>query len=223
MNNILYDLKKRLQFPRFSILWNNAVKEGKITKFDDEIFLKMSNTIIGCLPVSFYIKYADYLIGSGICCDSSFYMFLALDDAVLVRGNNRISKYEHGKDDNSHEWIEIGNFVYDPSLMLKFEKSIYYSLYGCCNVRKIDKNTYLSEHKHFVDNCVLHDFDEFRPGGKRRLGLGMLIFQIRTLCQAIDDEQFTKDFDDYLSFIEYDVEQIIGEQQRNMQKVLKNK
>lgn len=86
-------------------------------------------------------------------------------------------------------------------------------------VRQIKKN-YLSEHKEFVDFHVSHDFDEFRPGGKRRLDLGILIIQIKALSQMLGDEQFTKDFNDYLSFIEYDEKQISEERQKVIQRIL---
>ena len=216
-------LKKKLFFTRLNILFNKGLKEGKITRFDEEIFDKMSNTIIACLPVSLYIKYSNHLFAQGTCYDRSLYMFLALEDALLVRGNNKDLEYNYGKGHEGHGWIEIGDFVYDPSLMLKFDKDTYYSLYGCSNVIKTDKKTYLSEHKEFVDFHVSHDFDEFRPGGKRRLDLGILIIQIRALSQMLGDEKFTKDFNDYLTLIEYDEKQISEEREKAIQRILTDK
>ena len=223
MSDKLSDLKKKLYFKKYKPLFTKAVKEGKITRFEEEIFTKMSNTIIACLPVSFHIKYADYLIGQGTCYDRSFYMFLALDDAVLVRGNSILLEYCYGKGNGGHGWVEVGDFVYDPSAMLKFDKKTYYSLYGFSDVRKVDKKTYLAENKNYLDASLSHDFDELKPGGKKRFDLLPMVIQIRALCQLIGDEQFTKDFDDYLSFIGYDHEQIREEQQRDMQRLLKDK
>ena len=223
VSNKLNDLKKKLYFKKYKLLFTKAVKEGKITNFEEEIFTKMSNTIIACLPVSFHIKYADYLIGQETCYDRSFYMFLALDDAVLVRGNSILLEYCYGKGNGGHGWVEVGDFVYDPSAMLKFDKKTYYSLYGFSDVRKVDKKTYLAENKNYLDASLSHDFDEFRPGGKKRFDLLPMVIQIRTLCQLIGDEQFTKDFDDYLSFIEYNAEQIEEEQQIEIQRLLKDK
>ena len=82
-------LKKKLYFIKLNILFNKALREGKITSCDDEIYEKMSNTIIACLPVSLYIKYSNYLFAKGTCYDSSLYMFLVLDYALLVRGNKK--------------------------------------------------------------------------------------------------------------------------------------
>lgn len=215
-------LKKNLYFTKFNILYGKALKEGKITSFDDEIFEKMGNTIIACLPVSLYIKHSNHLFAEGTCYERSLYMFLALDNALLVRGNHKDLKYHYGKGNEGHGWIEVGNFVYDPSIMLKFDKATYYELYGCSNVVKMDKNTYLKQHKEFVDFHVSHDIDEFKPNGKRRLELGMLISQIRIQTQMLGDEQFTKDFNDYLSLIEYDAKQISEERQKVIQKILNN-
>ncbi len=214
------DIKKKLSFLKFNILSSKAFQDGKITKFEDEIFEKMSNTIIACLPVSLYIKYSNYLFGKGTCYDRSLYMFLALDDALLVRGNNKDLELMYGKDNAGHGWIEIGNYVYDPSLMLKYDKDIYYTLYGCSDVYKIDKKTYLEQHKEFVDANVSYDFDEFKPNGKRRLELGVLIIQFRELSELLGDEKFTNDLNDYLSLIEYNEKQIQEERNKAIQEML---
>jgi len=223
MGTKLDSLKKKLYFARLNILFDKALKEGKITSFDDEIFEKMSNTIVACLPVSMYIKHSNHLFAQGTCYERSLYMFLALDDALLVRGNNKDLEYNYGKGHEGHGWIEVGDFVYDPSLMLKFDKDTYYSLYGCSNVTKTNKQTYLLHHKEFVDSHVSHDFDEFRPNGKRRLELGVLIIQLRALSQMLGDEQFSKDLNDYLSYIEYDEKQIHDERESAIQRILTNK
>ena len=219
----LDSLKKKLYFTRLNILFNKGLKEGKITRFDEEIFDKMSNTIIACLPVSLYIKYSNHLFAQGTCYDRSLYMFLALNDALLVRGDNKDLEYNYGKGHEGHGWVEIGDYVYDPSLMLKFDKDTYYSIYGCSNVKKIDKQNYLLQHQDFVDEHVSTDYAEFKPNGKRRLELGVLIFQIRVLSEILGDEQFTKDFNDYLTLIEYDENQIREERENAIQKILTDK
>lgn len=222
METKINGIKKKLYFKKFRNLFNKALSEGKITRFDDEIFEKMSNTIIACLPVSLYIKYSNYLFPKGTCYDRSLYMFLALDNALFVRGSNKDLEYNYGKEYDGHGWVEIGDFVYDPSLMLKFDKETYYSLYGCSNVSKIDKETYLSQHKEFVDFHVSHDFNEFRPNGNRRLELGLLIFQIRALCELLDDKDFIKDLNAYLTLIEYDEKEIYEERQEFIKNILTN-
>ncbi|MBQ7137015.1 MAG: hypothetical protein IJO43_03475 [Bacilli bacterium] len=222
MVNKLYSLKKKLYFMRLDILFNKAMKEGKITGFDEEIYERMGDTIIACLPVHFYIKYSEYLFDEGTCYDRSLYMFLALDDALFVTGDNKDLEYNYGKGHEEHAWVEIGDFVYDPSLMLKFDKDTYYSLYGCSNVTKTDKQTYLLQNGSSIDKYVSHGFDEFKPNGERRLELGVFVKQIRALSQMVDNEQFSRDFNNYLASVEYDEEQIAEERQKFMQKIWSN-
>ena len=220
---MLEDLKKKLFFTKFEILWKKAVKEGKITNFEDEIYDEMSDTIIACLPVSLYIKHSKHLFPIGTCYDRSLYMFLALDDALLVRGKNKDLEYNYGKGHEGHGWIERGNYVYDPSLMLKFDRDTYYELYGSSDISRCDKETYLREHKDFVDQHVSHSLDDFKPGGDRRLELGILIIQLRTLSNLIDDEEFSNELEDYLDAIEYDEGQIQREREIAIQKILSDK
>lgn len=217
------ELKKKMFFIRFSIMFEKAMQEGKITKFDDEIFEKMSNTIISCLPVSFYIKYSNQLFDQGTCFDRSLYMFLALDNALLIRGDNKDLEYNYGKGHERHGWVEVGDYVYDPSLMLRFNKETYYSIYGARNLSKVDFKTYVEQNKNFVEASVSHDYNEFKPHGKRRLELGMLMIQIKILSDILGDEQFTKDLNDYLALVEYDSKQIKEEQRYSLNRMLKNK
>ena len=220
---MLEDLKKKLFFTKFQILWRKAVREGKITNFEDEIYDEMSDTIIACLPVSLYIKHSKHLFPIGTCYDRSLYMFLALDDALLVRGKNKDLEYNYGKGHEGHGWIERGNYVYDPSLMLKFDRDTYYALYGSSDISRCDKETYLREHKDFVDQHVSHSLDDFKPGGDRRLELGVLIIQLRALSNMIDDEEFSKELEEYLDAIEYDEGQIQKEREIAIQKILSDK
>lgn len=205
---------------RYNLLFDKAVKEGKITYFDEEIYDRMSDTIIACLPVSLYIKYSKYLFSKGTCYERSLYMFLALNDALLVRGNNMDLEYNYGKGHGGHGWVEIDNFVYDPSLMLRFDKDTYYRLYGCSNVKKMDRDTYFAQNGDYVDKYVSYSLEDFKPNGKRRLELGVLIFQLKSLSRMVRDKQFADDLDNYLSLVEYDEEQIRDERDRFIKKNL---
>lgn len=216
---MLEELRKKLFFAKFHILAAKANQEGKIMEFDDEIYEKMKNTIIACFPVSFYIKHSKHMFPIGTCYDRSLYMFLALDDAVLCRGNNKDLEYNYGKGHGGHGWVEVGEYVYDPSIMLKFDKETYYKMYGTTDITRIDKESYLREHSDFVDSVVSTDFDEFRPGGKRRLDLGILVIQIRALARMIDDDEFKKDLASYLELIEYDADQIQREREAIIQEM----
>ena len=219
MSKKIDQFKKKLYLKRLEILFNKAVNEGKITEFDQEIYDLMDGTVIACLPVSLYIKYSKYLFPEGTCYDRSLYMFLALDNAVLVRGNNKDLEVNYGKGHGGHGWVEVGNYVYDSSLMLKFDKDTYYKIYGCSDVKKIDKATYVREHKEFIDDNVSTDYGDFKPGGAKRLQLGILIMQVKALSTFIGDDEFTRELNEYLSFIEYDENQIQEERENALRKM----
>lgn len=217
------ELKKKLFFAKFKVLSAKASRERTIMEFDDEIFEKMKNTIIACFPVSFYIKHSNNMFALGTCYDRSLYMFLALDDAVLVRGKNKDLEYNYGKGHGGHGWVEVGDYVYDPSIMLKLKKDVYYQLYGTSDLMKVDKETYLREHKDFVDLVVSNDFNEFKPGGKRRLELGILVIQVLAMADMINNPEFTKDLNEYLELIEYDADQIQQERNKAIEEILHRK
>ncbi len=216
------NIKKNLFFSRFNLLFQKGINDGKISEFDDEIFDKMSNTYIACLPVSMRIKHSNHMFAQGTCYERSLYMFLALDDAYLVRGDDKVLEYKYGKGHEGHGWVEVGDVVYDPSLMLKFDKDTYYNLYGITNTKKCDKKTYLERHSDFVEQHVSHDINDFRPGGKRRLELGVLIIQLRCLSEMLGDCEFTTDLNKYLESISYDEKQICDERNKVIQKILRD-
>lgn len=220
---MLDNLKKKLFFKRFDLLFNKGVRDGRICEFDDQIYEKMDGTIVSCLPVSMYIKHSDHLFPSGTCYERSLYMFLALGDGVLVRGNDKALEYRCGEGHGGHGWVEVGDYVYDPSLMLRFDRNLYYNLYGMSDVYKCDKKTYLAEHHDYFDSHVSHDLDEFKPGGKRRLELGFYIMQLRALESLVNDDSFTHDLESYLELVEYDEAEISAERDKAIQKIFENR
>ncbi len=207
-------LKKKLYFAKAKVLINKAWQEGKITEFEPEIYEKMKGTIIACFPVSIYIKYSDFLFPKGTCYERSLYMFLALDDALLVRGENLDLLYNFGPGHGGHGWVEIGDYVYDPSLMLKYDKETYYKIFGCSDVFKINKKDYMKDHQEFYDTHVTTDLNEFRPGGKRRLELGILVRQHRKIAALSGNKEFQREMKEYLDSIQYDSIQIQQERDR---------
>ena len=79
----------------------------------------------------------------------------------------------------------------------------------------------MKEYKEFVDSVISTDYDDFRPGGKRRLELGVLVLHIRAIASMVDDPEFKKDLAEYLDFIEYDPDQIQRERDVVIQELLK--
>ena len=80
----------------------------------------------------------------------------------------------------------------------------------------------MKEHKEFVESVISTDYDDFRPGGKRRLELGVLIIQLRCLSEMLGDCEFTTDLNKYLESISYDEKQICDERNKAIQKILRD-
>lgn len=217
------NLKRKLYFNRVQLLFDKALKDGKISEFDEDIYNKMEGSIIAGIPVPMFIRHSRYLFPEGTCYERSLYMFLALDDALLLRGDHKVLGFKYGKGHEGHGWIEIGDYVYDPSLMLKFDRDTYYEIYGVSNTASCDKKTYVEQHNDFFEEHVCHDIDEYKPGGKRRLELGALMIQLRCLSDMLGDERFTNDLNDYLEKVQYDPRQIREERDAAIQKVLCDK
>ena len=96
-------------------------------------------------------------------------MFFCFDDAILVRGDDKDLDLKYGKDDAGHGWIEMDNYVYDPLLMMRFDKDLYYEIYRPTNVSKYTKDEYCSikkcqEHCNDIKNTTI---DDFKPFGKK--------------------------------------------------------
>ena len=50
-------------------------------------------------------------------------MFLAQPSSILVRGNIKTLEYKYGKEKSRHGWIEMDDYVYDPTSLYKYKKS----------------------------------------------------------------------------------------------------
>jgi hypothetical protein len=214
-------LKKKLFFIKRKMLLDIGAKSGKIECFSQDIIDRMDNTIIACFPVSLHMKYANFMFAQGTCYERSLYMFLALDDALLVRGNCLDLEYTYGPGHGGHGWVEIGDYVYDPATGYRYDKDLYYKANGVSNVTRCDRETYYKEHKEFVDTHVSTDFNEFKPGGKRRLELGILVRQVITGAELSNNQKLLKDLDTYLGKVEYDEEQIESQRRKEIDEMLR--
>lgn len=215
-------LRKKLYFDKLNVLFDMGLRDGKIVPLDDGIIEKMEGTVIACLPISIWIKHAKALFAQGTCYDRSLYMFLALDDAILVRGDNKDLEYNYGPGHEGHGWIELGDYVYEPSLGYRFDKDYYYKLYKCTNLRKCDRTTYDKQHADFISKYVSTDYSDFKPGGKRRLELGILIFQIVEGAKLSGNQELLDDLQKYLDAVKYDEEQIRQERWAAIEEMAKS-
>lgn len=208
------NIKKGLYFSKMQILFKKGLEDGSIVPFDNSFYERLSHTYISCIPVSMHIKYLKPTIGPGKCYDRSLYMFFCFDDALLVRGDNKDLELRYGKDNAGHGWIELGDYVYDPTLLLRFRKDVYYNLYCPTNVHKYSVEQYAKENKEFYDDIKHTTLDDYKPGGKKRMDLCLMIPLLKGIADNSNNEDFKRDVFYYLNSIQYDEQQVYEEFQK---------
>lgn len=217
------NVKKVLYLNKMQLLFNKGIKDSNILPFDEEFYEKISHTYISCLPVSMHIKYLNPIIGPGKCYDRSLYMFLCFDNAILVRGDNKALELTYGKNHAGHGWIEIGDYCYDPSLLLKFKKETYYEIYKPYNVSKTTIDEYKTCNKQLYEDIVSTKLIDFQPNGKKRIDLCTVIPLIQAIAKGKNNEDFKKELNEYLELIHYDENEIYEEMNTTIQKCLYKK
>lgn len=156
-----------------------------------------------------HIKYLKPTAPPGKCYDRSLFMFFCFDDALLVRADNKDLELRFGKENAGHGWIEIGNYVYDPSLMMRFEKDLYYKIYSPTDVHKATKEDYKKVNGSYYDDVRNTSIDDFKIGGSKRTDLCVSIPLVRGIAEF--NEQFKKELEEYLTLIQYDEKQVYDE------------
>ena len=205
------NLKSGLYFSKMQLLFNKGIQEGKIIPFNDQFYEKMSHTYFNCIPISMHIRYLKPTIPPGKCYDRSLFMFFCFDDALLVRANNKDLELRFGKEHAGHGWIEIDDYVYDPSLMMRFEKKLYYKIYNPTDVHKITYEDYKKVNGSYYDDVRNTNISDFQLGGSKRTDLYVSIPLIKRIAEYSNNEKFKKELDEYLAIIQYDEKQVYDE------------
>ena len=216
---MLSNLKRNLYFTRLNFLYHKGLKDGSITFFDEEFYEKMGSTYFNTIPVSIHIKYLKPLLPPGKCYDRNLYMFLCFDDALLVRGDCKYLELEYGKDSSRYGWIEIDDYVYDPSLLMRFEKDIFYKIYLPTNVERYTKEEYINKNREFYEKVKNTAIEDFMPNGKKRHELCVTIPLLQSIAELSTNSEFKKDLDNYLELIKYDEKSVFEEMNKTLKKL----
>ena len=152
-------IKKDLYFKKTHLLIRKGLSEGTIIPFDDDFYDQLSHTYFNCLPVSINIKYLKPILSPGKCDSRSLYMFFCFDDALLVRGDKFNLELMYGKENAGHGWIEIGDYVYDPTMLVRFDRDFYYQMFSPTNVSKATKDDYVSVNEDFYNESLKENAD----------------------------------------------------------------
>lgn len=207
------NIKKNLYFSKVRLLSAKGFSNKKIVPYDDEFYKKLSHTFVNGLPVSIHIKHLNPISGLGKCYDRSLYMFFCFDDALLVRADIKYLELKFGKDKAGHGWIEIDNYVYDPTSKLKFDKDLYYEIYKPTKISKCTKEEYcaIKQCKELYDDIRSTTIEDFKPYGKRRMDLISTMPLTIAIAQKSGDKEFIDELNKFINLIKYDEEEVYSE------------
>lgn len=217
MNSIL----RKIYLDKIYLQLLKGVIRGQIVPFDDDFYKSMSTTYLNCIPISMHIKYLKPNSFQGKCIDRSLYMFFCFEESVLVRGDNKSLEIRYGKDHAEHGWIEMGDYVYDPSSLLRYKKDLYYKIYKISNVSKITRDEYKKNNGTIYDEIKSIKLEDFQVGGKRRVDLAITIPLIKAIAEKSPND-FKIELEEYLKKIGYDESEVYYELCTNLEANLRN-
>jgi len=211
---------EKLYFDRTELMFYKGLEEGTIVPFDDEFYDKMKNTYASGLPISIHIKHFKPKIGPGNCYERSLYMFFCFKDALLVRADTKNLELKYGKSDAGHGWIEIGDYVYDSTFLMRFEKDLYYDMFIPKKVKKYSHEQYRNAHSRFYDNILNTGVKDFLFGGEKRIDLITIIPFVMANAKLPGNEELLKDLNEYLELISYNEKEIYDELTNKMFEIM---
>ena len=202
-------IRKKIYNQRIKILLDNGLQTGKIKPFDEDFYKVLSKTYFNNIPISIHIKYLKPSNVGG-CLERSLYIFYCFCNAILVRANLINLELEYGKDYSIHGWVEIGKYVYDPSLLMRFDRELYYEIFKPKNVYKINGEEYCSVdyNRKEYDDIVNTTLEDFMPGGKKRLELLNTMPLIIEIANNSGNYEFMEELSDFISTVQYDEDEI---------------
>lgn len=193
-----------------------------IDPFLDEFYSNLSETYIYGIPVDIYIRYLQPILPPGKCFDRSMYMFLATPESVLVRGDLKSLKLKYGDNSARHGWIEVGDYVYDSTSLLKYKKDVFYDIYQPSNVVMTSHDEFILKHsKYYYD--TKKKLEDYLPGGYNRTDLYCIVLILEEIFNTTSDENLKKALENYFKLIEYNRETFKDEMEDLFQKKLKKR
>lgn len=203
------NLKKKLYFLKSNLLLDEGLRNGNIVPFEDDLYDRLSKVYFNGYPLSIQIKYLKPMVSPGQCEDRSWFIAMGFDDALWVSGDVKNLELNYGKDSAWHFWVEHGDWVYDPTLLYKFKKEVYYRIYAPSNLQYRKPEDY-KKHEWYQD-VVNTTIEDLKPGGKKRVHLCISIPLVRRIAEMSNNSDFVNELEQHLKLIEYDHKQVADE------------
>lgn len=202
-------MKQKLYFVKAQLLLENGISKDDIVPFEDELYDRLSRIYFTGLPISINLKYLKPMLPPGKCYDRSYLITMGFENSTLVRGDNKDLEINYGKGNAGHGWVENNGFVYDPTLLLRFKKELYYEIYKPSNLLYIKASEY--KKTEWYQETVNTTIDDFKIGGKKRMSLCASIPLVQGIAEMSKREDFSLELNEYLDEIGYNYEEISEE------------
>ena len=199
------DKKTKYMSKKAELLYLKGINEGTIVPFDDDFNYVLKQSYVMSMPVYFFVKYLNDPTKYDERYNKALFMFLCFDDALLVKGNTNLSKR------SIRSWVEKDGYVYDPELLMRFNKDVYYQLYKPSNVESIDMKTFRDES---IDNEDLYtdvretNMDKLLEPGFIRFGLNESVPIMLRFAKDSEDPEYKMLLDAFLTQVQYDSDKI---------------
>lgn len=115
----------------------NALQEGKILPYEEELISKLRNLTYRGFPLSIILFCKEFCRGE--CYSMSMNLSRAMEHFTLVHGDVNFIVLDE-KDPN-HSWVEKDGFVYDTTDGFRWDKDLYYELFQPVVREVYDENT----------------------------------------------------------------------------------
>ena len=214
-------LSKKLYFVRHDLLISQGLNNGTIVPFEDDLYKRLDKVYFNGIPMSIQIKYLRPTTAPGQCEDRSLFIAMGFDDDLWVSGDQKDLELKYGKQSAWHFWIEHDGWVYDPTLLYKFKKELYYKIYLPTNLIYRMPDEY--KKSEIYQNVVNTTIDDLRPGGKDRYHLCVSIPLVQGSAEMSINEDFINDLEKHLKMIEYDYKQIRDELDSSFDKMIRKR
>ena len=200
---------KNLYFLRCKLLFSEGLRNGSIVPFDEDLYKRLSKVYFNGIPMSIQIKYLRPMWSPGQCEDRSLFIAMGLDNALWVCGEQKDLELNYGKKSAWHYWVEHDGWVYDPTLLYKFKKELYYKIYMTTNVQSRTFEEY--KQIDWYQDIINTTLEDLKPGGKDRCHLCVSIPLVQNIARMSGSQEFVDELDEHLRLIEYDHKQVVDE------------
>ncbi|MBR1377125.1 MAG: hypothetical protein IJ565_04885 [Bacilli bacterium] len=200
-----------------NLLLKKGIISGEVKEIEEDTLLKLKDKYFNCMSLYTRIKYFQPVKGEpGQCYERSMFLLPAINNAILVRGEQKTLALEYGEGHAGHGWVEDDEWVYDPTTLLKIKKDLYYKIMGVYDVHKYTKNEY--EESEVYQQIMESSIDDYKKGGKYRYDLITMVPLLTNLSKYKTVLEYKNNVDAFLEEVDYDYDTIFEEMKEEFNK-----